>query len=174
MSDSDDAPVTVRRYQAGDGDRVRELNEIAMAETPEYVPEAPDDDLRAVRDHYLDGEGEFLVGTLDGTVVATGAYTTPSEWKRDHVALDDETAELTRMRVDPDRQGRGVGSAVYRALERRALAEGYRRFVLDTGTENDTARGFYEYLGFTCVREVPVDFGPVTLDLALYETAIDR
>lgn len=166
--------VDVRRFRPGDGERVRELNELAMAKTPEYVPEAPDEDLQAVRHHYLDDGGEFLVGVADDTIVATGAYAAPNEWKAEYVDLDSETTELTRMRVDPACQGRGFGSAIYHELERRARSDGYRRFVLDTGTENDVARGFYEGLGFECRREVSVDFGDLTIALALYEKSIDE
>lgn len=143
-----------------------------MATTPEYVPDAPDDDLRAIPEHYLDAGGEFLVGTVDGDIVATGAYAAPNEWKAAYLDLADDTVELTRMRVAPDRHGQGVGTAVYRELERRARADGYRRFVLDTGVDNDAARGFYETLGFDRHREVSVDFEDVTIELALYENPI--
>lgn len=144
-----------------------------MATTPEYVPEAPDEDLRAVRRHYLDDGGEFLVGEVDGAIVAMGAFAPPSEWKEAYIELDSTTTEVTRMRVDPEYHRRGYGSAIYRELEDRARSEGYRRLVLDTGTENDAARGFYERFGFECRREVTVDFGPVSLELALYEKSID-
>lgn len=173
MPDGQGTDISIRRFQSGDGERVRELNELAMAETPEYVPFAPDEDLRAVRSHYLDDGGEFLVGTIRGTIVATGAYVTLDGWKREYVDLGGGTAELTRMRVDPERQGQGFGTAIYHELEERARSDGYRRFVLDTGTDNDVARGFYESVGFECEREVAVDFGAVTLELALYRKSID-
>jgi ribosomal protein S18 acetylase RimI-like enzyme len=148
------------------------LNERAMSGTPEYVSEAPDDDLQAVTKHYLGGAGEFLVGTVEGTVVAMGAYTALDGWKADRLDIDDSAAELTRMRVHPGWQGQGIGTAVYAELERLARADGYRRFVLDTGAENDTARGFYEHLGFRCSEEATVEFGDVALDLALYEKTL--
>mgnify|MGYP006285832523 CR=1 FL=1 len=160
--------LAIRRFSPGDGERVQELNERAMAETPEYVTGAPDDDLQAVPSHYLDGSGEFLVGTVSGTLVAMGAYTTLDGWKTSF--FDSErTAELTRMRVDPEWQGKGVGTAVYCELQRRARTDGYHRFVLDTGSANERARLFYEHHGFECISEEAVEFGDLTLDLALYE-----
>lgn len=174
VSDSDGGHLEIRRVHAGDTPRIRELNEVAMATTPEYVPEAPDEDLQAVQRYYLDQGGEFLVGSVEGTVVAMGAYSTPSEWKAEYVDLGDETAEVTRMRVDPEWQGRGFGGALYDELEQRGRTDGYQRFVLDTGAENDAARGFYERLGFDCRGEVIVDFGVLTLALALYEKSIDE
>lgn len=171
---SDD--VRVRRFEDGDGERVREVNELAMAQTPEYAPAAPDADLRDVPGNYLDDEGsEFLVGALEDDVVATAAYVPLDDWKTDVVAAGDATAELTRMRVAPSAQGRGVGTAIYQALEERARAEEYRQFVLDTGVENDRARGFYESLGFECVEERTVTFaeGEFAFDLAVYRGSID-
>lgn len=173
MTAEDGPSVSVRRFRSGDGAAVRELHEVAMAGTPEYVPDAPDEDLHDVPGHYLDGGGELLVATTAGSVVGMGAYATPGEWKGEYVDLTGDTAELTRMRVDPAWQGRGVGTAIFRELERRGRAAGYRRFVLDTGVDNDTARGFYEGLGFECLREVAVDFRDLTIELALYEKSLD-
>lgn len=174
MTDDSSSYIGIRRFQPGDGERIRELNELAMATTPEYVPEAPDEDLQAVQHHYLEDGGEFIVGIVDDTTVATGAYATPNEWKAEYVNLDSDTTELTRMRVDPECHGQGFGSAIYHELEQRARSDGYQRFILDTGTENDVARGFYESLGFECRREVSVDFGDLTIELALYEKSIDE
>jgi ribosomal protein S18 acetylase RimI-like enzyme len=166
--------VEVRRFRSGDGERVRELNDLAMATTPEYEPDVPDEDLRDVRENYLDSGGEFLVGIVDGTIVGTGAYSTPSEWKEQFLELDDRTVELTRMRVDPEYSGQGIGSAIYEDLEQRARQAGYEQFVLDTGVENDVARGFYEGLGFESLREVSIDFGEFTFELALYRKSLDE
>jgi len=170
--------LTVRRFEPSDTERVRELNRVAMRETPEWVPGAPDEDLADVPGHYLDGHGEFLVGVVDGEVVATGAYEPLGGWKVETLRTADEatepagTVELTRLRVDPDHWGRGFGTRIYRELEARARSAGHRAFVLDTGAENDRARGFYESLGFQCVREVTVEFDDLSLDLALYRRAI--
>jgi ribosomal protein S18 acetylase RimI-like enzyme len=70
------------------------------------------------------------------------------------------------------RLAQGFGSALYRELHQRARRAGYQRFVLDTGARNDTARGFYEGLGFECVRELSVDYRDQSLDLALYQKPI--
>lgn len=169
--------LEVRRFEAGDGERVRALNDRAMATTPEYLPDVPDEDLDDVRGNYLAVDGaEFLVGELEGEVVATGAYVpltgAEPDWKASFVDVRDGDAEVTRMRVDPDHHGRGFGTRVYRALERRAVEDGYGRFVLDTGVENDRARGFYESLGFACEREVTVEWGDLALDLAIYAREI--
>ncbi|WP_277554727.1 GNAT family N-acetyltransferase [Halobaculum limi] len=173
MSDGYPVPVEVRRFRSDDGERVRALNEEAMATTPEYDPDLPDEDLREVKATYLDGEGEFLVGVGDdGTIVGMGAYALPSEWLGEFVPIDDQTAELARMRVDPECHGQGIGSAIYRELARRARQDGYEQFVLNTGVENDVARGFYEQLGFQLQQEVSIESGAVTFELALYQKSV--
>ncbi|MBX0285505.1 GNAT family N-acetyltransferase [Haloarcula salinisoli] len=164
----------IRRFQPGDGERVREVHDRAMRGTPEYLPDLPDEDLEAIEDHYLDAAGEFLVGHDGETIVAMGAYTTPDEWKDAYLDIDGTTAELTRMRVDPDWQGRGYGTAMYRTLVERARDDGYRRFVLDTGAENDRARGFYERLGFECQSRISVGSEEETLEMVLYQQSIER
>ena len=170
-----DGDLTVRRFEPGDGQRVRELNEAAMSRTPGWVPGAPDRDLEDVPGHYFDG-GEFLVGVRDEEVVATAAYEPLERWMAEQFegdsATPDATVELSRMRVDPDCWGRGYGTEMYGELERRARADGYEAFVLNTGVESDRARGFYEALGFAHVRNRRVDFGDVELHLALYRRTI--
>lgn len=167
--------LAVRRYEPGDRERVRELAREAMADTPEFVPGAPDPDLADVTGHYLDAGGEFLVGTVDGAgIVAMGAYGDLDDWKEP--ALDGPARpvrEVTRMRVDPGWQRCGFGRTLYRELERRARNAGVGEFVLDTGAENDRARGFYEAMGFDRVMTKTIDFGVVFLELALYRKFLE-
>jgi ribosomal protein S18 acetylase RimI-like enzyme len=189
----DPTDLTIRRYRAGDGERVRELNREAMAETPEWVIDAPDTDLEDVRDHYLDAGGEFLVGEVDRRetsndeldggsnqtdlddweIVATGAVEPLTGWLSEHFDAAAGTGELSRVRVDPVMQGRGFGTRIVEELARRARRRGYRALVLDTGADNERARGFYESLGYACVGEETVSFDDVSLDLALYWRRVD-
>ncbi|MFB6136676.1 MAG: GNAT family N-acetyltransferase [Halobacteriaceae archaeon] len=131
------ADLRVRRYRPDDDARVRELYAEALraagtdpAETP------PETDLDDVPGTYFDG-GTFLVGEVDGRVVATGALE----------RVDETAAELRRMRVDPDRQRRGYGRAVLDELEARARDLGYDRLVLETAAHQG-AVPFYEAAGY--------------------------
>ncbi|WP_123537262.1 GNAT family N-acetyltransferase [Halosimplex salinum] len=174
--------LTVRRYRPDDAERVRELNRVAMRETPEWVPDAPDPDLADVRGHYIDAAGEFLVGEVerggatrepDSGIVATGAYCPLDGWMAEQFDARAGTAELTRLRVAPEYQGHGFGTRLVEALQHRARRVGYRAIVLNTGVENEQARGFYESLGYSCVREETVEFEEAELDLALYWRRLD-
>jgi GNAT superfamily N-acetyltransferase len=174
VSSVTESELTVRRFEPGDGARVREVAESAMADTLEYVPDAPDEDLQDVPGHYLDADGEFLVGVVAGEVVATGAYEPLDGWMVHQFDLPvAETAELTRMLVLSGFRGEGVGTAIYRALAEWAPSDGYRSFVLNTGVENDRARGFYESRGFEFVGAQSVEFDDVALDLGLYQTSLE-
>jgi ribosomal protein S18 acetylase RimI-like enzyme len=173
MSMVDPTDLTVRRYRAGDGERVRELNREAMAETPEWVVDAPDTDLEDVRGHYLDAGGEFLIGECNGEIVATGAFEPLDGWMAERFDAAAGTGELSRVRVDPAMQGQGIGTRIVEDLARRARRRGYRALVLNTGADNEQARGFYESLGYACVGEETVEFEDATLDLALYWRRVD-
>lgn len=80
------------------------------------IPGPWDKDLNDIENIYLKG-GDFIVGELEGKVIAMGAF------KR----KDEEAAEIKRMRVHPDFQGRGFGQAILEELEKRAKKMGYKK-----------------------------------------------
>jgi len=164
--------MEIRRFQPGDGPAVRAIDRRAMRETPEYVPDAPNEDLHDVPEHYFE-DGDFLVGVLDGSVVATAAYAPLDGWKRERCGpFERPVREVTRVRVLPEYQQRGFGRELVRELEHRASAADVAEFVLDTGADNAAARAFYESLGYSCDRTATVDFGEVQLRLAVYRKRI--
>ena len=75
------------------------------------------------------GDGAFVVAYLDEVAVGCGAVR----------RLDEATAELKRMYVDPSLRGRGIGRALVEALEREARLLGVSRMVLETGTHRHKA-----------------------------------
>jgi GNAT superfamily N-acetyltransferase len=136
-------PLHVRRYESGDRDVVRRLHDDALNEVGAHLGSGPwDEDLDEIEVIYLDSGGEFLVGVLDGEVVAMGALR----------RISSETAELKRMRVRPDLQGRGYGQALLDALHRRAAELGYSTLHLDTTVQQHVARLFYIKNGYREVR----------------------
>jgi len=136
------AVVTIRRYLPEDHAAVVALNAYGLAAAG--VPEDADvyagdlDDLDAT---YLADRATLLVGEVAGKVVAMGALR----------PVDDTTCEITRMRVTPAMQGRGVGKAVLAALEDCARGLGYRFAVLLTGPDQHPAIDLYEAAGYRVV-----------------------
>ncbi len=86
----------------------------------------------------MDGQGAFFIAWLDEVGVGCGAVR----------RLDENTAELKRMYVDPQVRGQGVGRALVESLEREARALGVTRVVLETGTRLAPAIRMYEGLGY--------------------------
>ena len=76
----------------------------------------------------VEGEGAFLIAYFDDLAVGCGALR----------RLDEATAELKRMYVDPSVRGRGIG---------RALLD-VTRIVLETGTRLVPAIKMYEAMGY--------------------------
>ena len=130
---------TLRRYTSADQEAVEYLHVFVIQQTGAYLGRGPwDDDVYAIEEVYLNNQGEFLIGECDGLVVAMGAL------KR--ISL--ERAEIKRMRVHPDYQGRGYGQLILDELEARARTLGYRTLHLDTSILQIPAQKLYEKNGY--------------------------
>jgi GNAT superfamily N-acetyltransferase len=88
--------------------------------------------------------GTFVVGYLNGLAVACGGWRA-HEPGPDFIAGD---AELKRMYVLPAVRGRGLARVLLAELERRAMAAGRRRLVLETGIRQPEAIGLYTSAGY--------------------------
>jgi GNAT superfamily N-acetyltransferase len=73
------------------------------------------------------GDGAFLVAYLDDVAVGCGAVR----------RLDETTAEIKRMYVDPSVRGRGIGRALVEALEREARLVAKGRVILELTNARD-------------------------------------
>jgi hypothetical protein len=63
----------IRHYEPGDKRAVRRLHDEALNEVGAHLGAGPwDDDLDDIEGVYLESGGEFLVGELEGEVVAMG------------------------------------------------------------------------------------------------------
>jgi GNAT superfamily N-acetyltransferase len=74
----------------------------------------------------------LLVATEDSDILGVGCV--------------NDTGKITLNYVSPDARFRGVSSALLEALERRAMARGYRRCTLKS---TETARHFYLSRGYS-------------------------
>ena len=147
---------TLRRYEPADREAVEYLHVHAIQQAGAYLGRGPwDDDVYAIEEVYLKNRGEFLIGECDSQFVAMGALKRTSP----------ERAEIKRMRVHPDYQGRGYGQLILDELEARARALGYQTLHLDTSILQIPAQRLYEKNGF---REVGRDIYQ-DLEVILYE-----
>ncbi|GIH27436.1 GNAT family N-acetyltransferase [Acrocarpospora phusangensis] len=134
-------PLRVRRYRWSDLDAVWALHQISLAQ----VGLAPgdgvyyDDDFPRITEVYLADRGEFLVGEVPGgRIVAMGGLR----------RLDDETAEMCRLRVHPEHQRRGYGAQILELLEQRARELGYSLLRGDTTLQQGAAIELYRKYGW--------------------------
>jgi ribosomal protein S18 acetylase RimI-like enzyme len=131
--------LVIRRYESSDYDEVWNLHVLCLQHVGAYTGHGPwDNDLHTIEHVYLHNQGDFLVGTYEGRLVAMGAFRKTS----------DELAEIKRMRVHPDFQGRGFGQIILDELETRALALGYTKLYLDTSVVQIAAQKLYMKNGF--------------------------
>jgi ribosomal protein S18 acetylase RimI-like enzyme len=130
--------LQLRRYLPEDHDVVVELHQLALRDTGAFADRgAWDADLDEIEATYLE-DGEFLVGLLEGRLVAMGAL------KR----LTPDRAEIMRMRVHPDDQRHGIGEALLHSLEEAAARFGVLTLVLDTTSVQVAALAFYAKNGY--------------------------
>jgi len=137
--------LTLRRYTCADQEAVEHLHVFALQQAGAYLGRGRwDDDIYAIKEVYLKNQGAFLIGECEGLVVAMGALKRTSP----------ERAEIKRMRVHPEYQGRGYGQLILDELEAHARALGYQTLHLDTSILQLPAQRLYEKNGF---REVGRD-----------------
>jgi GNAT superfamily N-acetyltransferase len=137
--------ATTRRFRLTDRDQILALNAYGLraagiaAEQDHYASEDLDD-LEAT---YSEAAGGcMLVVVADGRIVAMGGIR----------RLNAKTAELLRMRVYPEHQGRGHGRKLLELLEREAARLGYRRIELLTGEAQRPAVDLYARHGYEPFR----------------------
>jgi putative acetyltransferase len=93
-------------------------------------------------EHLEEGRGLFIIARVDGRPIGCGALR----------RIDDSTAELKRMYVDPGERGRGVAKAILAYLTDAGQKMGVRRLVLETGVHQGAAISLYRGAGF-----IPID-----------------
>jgi len=155
--------LRLRRYRAAEHGTVLALHREGLAQVGLRPGDGVyyDHDFFRMEDVYLRNDGEFLVGELDGDIVAMGglrrADLIPGGRARAFggyapgtPALD--AAEMVRLRVRPAVQRRGYGSAVVQALEERAMEYGYRVLRGDTTELQAPALALYRKFGWTETR----------------------
>jgi len=62
-------------------------------------------------------------------------------------------AELKRMRIAPELQGGGIGSALLRRLEELAREKNIRKLILETASSRPKTLSFYSKHGYARVGE---------------------
>jgi len=135
--------VEIRQYRNSDYDAVWDLHKAALAPEGAFLESGPwDDDLKDIDGHYLQQHGEFLVATIENTLVGMGALR----------KVNRLTSEIKRMRVHPEHQRSGIGQKLLDELEKKARILGYKNLMLDTTDKQKAAQNFYRKNGYHEIR----------------------
>jgi GNAT superfamily N-acetyltransferase len=120
-------------------DRVQEFYVERYGE-PDYDPTVPE--------MFESPAGAFFVAYLDEVPAASGA------WRRsgERVMGTEVTAEIKRMYVVPEAQGRGLAKRMLAHVEASARETGFGVMVLTTGGLQHEAIGLYEAQGYLHVE----------------------
>lgn len=134
--------LKIRRYKPEDNAAAKELNYAGLAQMMEDTKwegiEVADGDYDDIENIYMNHRGDFLVGTLNGEVVVTGAVK----------KMDETYAEIKRIRVKPEFQRQGHGEAMLKELIRVAGKLGYEKLRIDTMRTNTRAQELFKKVGF--------------------------
>jgi GNAT superfamily N-acetyltransferase len=129
----------LRVYKSTDLAQVIHLQREPLIAIQAWKGEGPwDSDLDAIDTIYDGSTGELLVYEIEGEIVAMGAY----------CFVEKYVAEIRRMRVSTQFQGKGLATKIYAELEKRARQKGAQKLILDTGEAQMAARNLYQKLGF--------------------------
>lgn len=167
MTDS----LVLCQYRPADNDRVRELHATALRAAGGFVEGVPEPDLDAIEETYLTN-GDFLVGEIEDRIVAMGTFRPAQGYVTEFLDCSETTAELKRMRVDPDHQRQGYGQTVYEELEHRARERGLTELVLDTTPPQVGAQRFFETNGFDQVQSEHLQWEGEPFELLFYRKSL--
>jgi GNAT superfamily N-acetyltransferase len=137
-------PTLELRVESADTEASRALQHAFFAEIaglypgfdPALAPSAEPDEVTPP-------EGAWIVAYLGDRAVGCGCF------KR----LDDTTAEVKRLYLEPAARGRGVGRRLLEALEEQARLAGYSRVRLDTGPRQPVALALFRAAGYRDIED---------------------
>lgn len=134
--------LSVRPYQSADREAVIRLDELALSDLA--VPGLPRnfDDLKEIETRYLQN-GAFVVAEVDKLIVGMGAIR----------YIDQDTARINRMRVDPSHRRKGIARTILNWLELQAKEAGKSRILLNTLALQEKAQQLYESNGYLKIGE---------------------
>lgn len=130
--------MQIRRYRTEDNEAVKTLHYAGLSQFGASEDPYHDSDLDDIEGVYINNNGDFLVGTENGEIVAMGAIKKRSA----------TCGEIKRIRVHRDCQRRGYAQTILRKLIELAGELGYTELCLDATIDNTPARRLFEKCGF--------------------------
>ena len=138
--------LNIRTFEPSDSESVWKLHLAAMDGEQANLEDAFFADLREIPESYLATGGDFLLGFVDGRVVACVGYLPRST----------SQVEIKRMRVDPAHRRLGYGRALLEVLEERAKSRGYGSVYIETTVVQAAALDLYRRSGYRQIGKTEV------------------
>ncbi len=140
--------ITIRRYSTVDHDHIWRVHLLVISEAGVEPTHQHYHDIFHIEEQYLQSGGDFLVGTgARGQVIAMGGVK----------KLDDERAEIKRLRIHPEHQRKGYGRLMLNRLEERAKELGFLRITLDALHNQYGAHALFKSNGYEEIGPAVVD-----------------
>ncbi|PIT84426.1 hypothetical protein COU37_03475 [Candidatus Micrarchaeota archaeon CG10_big_fil_rev_8_21_14_0_10_45_29] len=129
--------IKIRRYEKNDSLAVLRLeNECMKPEEVEIRAAQPKNPLKDIEGDFL-ANGEFLVASKGGKIIAIGA-----------MRRQGEAAEIAKIRVHPDFRRKSIGQEMLLRLEKKAAEIGCKKIILDTAIGHLAAQKMYDKNGY--------------------------
>lgn len=128
--------MLIRQFEAKDQIPAKVLIQTGLREYFGFIDETLNPDLNNIALSFA--EGCFLVGEIDGELVATGGYK----------PYDNETVKIERVFIHLKFRRLGLASQLINALFSEAKKAGYKRVVLETTSDWQGAIDFWLRNGF--------------------------
>lgn len=128
--------MLIRPFEAKDQISAKQLIQTGLREYFGFIDETLNPDLDDIALSFNDGC--FLVGEINGQLVATGGYK----------PLNDSTIKIERVSVHSKFRRLGLASQILNALVSEAKKAGYERIILETTSDWNQAIEFWLKNGF--------------------------
>jgi N-acetylglutamate synthase-like GNAT family acetyltransferase len=146
-------------YRAEDKPAVLALHKLGLQSTGAWIDSGRwDEDLNNIEQAYTQN-GVFLVGEINGNVVAMGALRRKT----------DNVGEIKRLRISPEFQRMGFGQLIMTTLEQKARELGYTKIVLDTTIKQIGAQTLFLKNGYRETKREHVKTPNIDTELIYYE-----
>jgi ribosomal protein S18 acetylase RimI-like enzyme len=151
--------VDIREARAGEHDEIGRVTAAAyrgLVRDETYLARIADVAERAHRT-------QILVAVEDDRILGSLTLELTTRVNADDDPLEAHRAHVRMLGVAPPTQGKGVGTALMREAERRAVAQGKREMTLHTTKRMTAAQALYARLGYERVSEEAFPDGFVLL-----------
>ncbi len=128
--------LNIRRTESGDLLKLAAL-EVRAFEVGPYS--------KSMLKRMLDVPGSFhFVAEEDGKILG---YVSA-------IPIDEKTADVESIAVDPSYQGKGIGAALLQEIEGEMKSRGFNRSILEVRDKNESSIGFYRKNGYTVIKHL--------------------